>query len=138
MLKSIKLAAGLSVVLLTLTTGCGLSKKVSNKFSDKYKPNPTKTALASHLQKIGAKMYGADWCLACNGQKQEFGKEAFSKIQYIQCDPAGENPQVALCEKAKLTSYPSWEINGKLTCQGGCSLDDLANLSGYTGERKFK
>jgi hypothetical protein len=136
--KSTILAATISVVLLTLTTSCSLSKKVSNQFSDKYKPNPTKTALATHLQNIGAKMYGTHWCLACKGQKKEFGQEAFSKINYIECDPGGANPQVALCDKAQLTSYPTWEIKGKLTCQGGCSLDDLADLSGYKGERKFK
>lgn len=134
MLKSTKLAASISIVLLTLTTGCSVSKKLS----DKFIPNPSKTALASHLQKIGAKMYGTYWCLACKGQKQSFGKEAFTKITYIECDPGGEKPQVALCEKAKVSSYPSWEINGKLTCQGGCSLNDLANLSGFKGERNFK
>jgi len=134
MLKSTKLAASVSVVLLTLTTGCSVSKKLT----DKFIPNPSKTALASHLQQIGAKMYGTHWCLACKGQKQSFGKEAFTKITYIECDPGGEKPQVALCEKAKVSSYPSWEINGKLTCQGGCSLNDLANLSGFKGERNFK
>jgi hypothetical protein len=133
MLKSKRFAAAVSVALLTLTTGCSVSKKLS----DKFVPNPSKEALASHLQKAGAKMYGTHWCIACQGQKQEFGKEAFSKITYIECDPGGQNPQVELCRKLNVTSFPTWEINGKFDCQGGCSLDKLADLSGYKGDRNF-
>lgn len=133
MLKSLKFAAAVSVTLLTLTTGCAASKKLSNKFI----PNPSKEALASHLQKQEAKMYGTYWCLACKGQKQSFGKEAFKKITYIECDPAGPNPQVALCKNLNINSFPTWEIKGQLSCQGGCSLDKLAELSGYQGDRNF-
>ncbi|NEO22297.1 MAG: hypothetical protein F6K57_24065, partial [Moorea sp. SIO4A5] len=37
---------------------------------------PSATSLSDHLNKIGAKMYGAYWCPYCTKQKQMFG-EAF-------------------------------------------------------------
>ena len=36
-------------------------------------------ALAKHLSKTGAKMYGAFWCGHCANQKEVFGKEAFTE-----------------------------------------------------------
>lgn len=130
MLKFKRLAATIPVVLLLMTTGCTtLSEYQSRKTS--------KLALASHLQQNNAKMYGATWCVTCTGQKKWFGKEAFSKITYIECDPGGENAKPDLCRKLNINSFPTWEINGKLTCIGGCSLDKLANESGYKGPRDF-
>lgn len=82
-------------------------------------------------------MYGTYSCIACKGQRKEFGKQAFNQINYIECDPAGSNPQVELCRQKNITAYPTWEINGKIDCLGGCSLDKLADLSGYKGERDF-
>lgn len=94
-------------------------------------------ALAQHLSKQGAKMYGADWCPYCTRQKQLFGEQAFSKINYLECDARGKNPQVNLCRRANITGFPTWEINGKMY-PGMRSLNDLATLSGYRGSRNFK
>lgn len=134
MLKYTKLTLTFSIVFLTLTTGCSLSKKVSKKFIQ----NPSTLALAKYLKQNNARMYGTFWCLACQGQKKAFGKQAVSQITYIECDPGGQNPQVELCRKANVTGYPTWEMNGKLFCQGGCSLETLANESGYQGDRNFE
>jgi uncharacterized membrane protein/glutaredoxin len=94
-------------------------------------------ALAQHLKQIGAKMYGAYWCPHCHDQKQLFGKEAFSNITYIECDPSGKNAQPDLCKAAKIESYPTWEINGKLY-SGTQPLEQLATASGYKGPQNFK
>ncbi|MFB2920694.1 vitamin K epoxide reductase family protein [Aerosakkonema funiforme] len=94
-------------------------------------------ALAAHLKQVGAKMYGAYWCPHCHEQKQLFGKEAFSQIGYIECDPKGKNPQPNLCQTAKVQSYPTWVINGQ-SVAGTQSLEKLAQMSGYTGARNFK
>jgi hypothetical protein len=91
--------------------------------------NP-EVALALHLKKLGAKMYGAYWCPACTRQKQEFGEEAFKQITYIECDPAGENARPDLCRQANVPAYPTWEVNGQLY-RGVHSLEELAALSGY-------
>ncbi|MEB3337514.1 MAG: vitamin K epoxide reductase family protein [Leptolyngbyaceae bacterium] len=94
-------------------------------------------ALAQHLQKSGAKMYSAYWCPHCHDQKQLFGKEAFSQINSIECDPKGANARPDLCQAAKIEGFPTWDINGKFY-SGTQSLEELATLSGYQGPRNFQ
>jgi len=98
---------------------------------------PAEIALAEHLNEIGAKKYGAFWCPHCYEQKQLFGKTAFDKIDYIECDPRGTNPQPQACQEAGVQSYPSWEINGEMY-RGTQPLERLAELSDYQGSTNFK
>ena len=93
-------------------------------------------ALAMHLSKMGAKMYGTYWCSSCQWQQQQFGS-AFSQINYVECDPAGTNARPDLCDRAGVRSYPTWEFNGQLYRPGSYSLDALADISGYQGARNF-
>lgn len=93
------------------------------------------TDLALHLKKINAKMYGAYWCPHCTQQKEMFGN-AIKSINYVECDPRGENAKPSLCQTAKVTGYPTWEINGKQYV-GVQSLEELAKRSGYKGSTKF-
>jgi glutaredoxin len=92
-------------------------------------------ALAQHLSSIGARMYGAYWCPYCSRQEDLFGS-AFSEIEYVECDPRGENAQPQLCRSAGIQGYPTWEINGQFYA-GMRSLEELANLSGYSGPTNF-
>jgi uncharacterized membrane protein len=94
-------------------------------------------ALARHLKQIGAKEYIAWWCPHCHEQKQLFGKEAYSYINHIECDPQGKDAQPDLCKAAKIQSFPTWEISGK-QYSGVQSLKDLAQISGYDGPSNFK
>jgi hypothetical protein len=94
-----------------------------------------KLTLAQHLTSAGAKMYGTFWCGACQYQREEFG-EAFGQVVEIECDPRGKNPQPDLCRQAGVKAFPTWEVNGQLY-QGVRSLDELADLSGYQGDRNF-
>jgi hypothetical protein len=97
--------------------------------------SPT-VALAMHLQQIGAKMYATFWCSVCRRQEQQFGEEALSLINIIECDPRGKNAQPKLCRQSGIRAYPTWEINGQLY-EGGLPLETLADLSGYQGSRNF-
>jgi uncharacterized membrane protein len=94
-------------------------------------------ALAKHLTAIGAKEYGAFWCPHCYEQKQLFGKEAEKELNYVECDPQGNNPQTQACKDAGVKGFPSWNIKGQMT-SGTLSLEKLAELSGYTGPKDFK
>ncbi len=94
-------------------------------------------ALARHLQQIQAKMYGTYTCPHCHDQKELFGKEAFSFIQYIECSPAGKNAQPKLCQAANIVGVPTWEIQGQFYT-GVQSLEKLAEISGYKGATNFK
>lgn len=98
---------------------------------------PEQIALAAHLQRIKAKMYGAYWCPYCHKQQELFGKQAFTTLTYIECDPKGKNAQPDLCKAANIKAYPSWEIRGKYYT-GMQSLEKLALLSGYQGSRNFQ
>lgn len=107
---------------------------------------PSEIALAQHLTSVGAKMYGAYWCPHCHDQKQLFGKEATAQINYVECDPAGQNPQTAACQAAapqvqqqtgQNFGYPTWEVNGKYYT-GTQTLQELADASGYQGPRDFQ
>jgi uncharacterized membrane protein/glutaredoxin len=95
---------------------------------------PGSIALAEHLTKIGAKMYGAYWCPHCHEQKDLFGKEGAAKVPYIECADDGQNPQPDLCRKAGIKGFPTWELNGK-QYSGIQKLDELAKLSGYSGPK---
>lgn len=94
-------------------------------------------ALARHLRQIGAKEYGAYWCPHCHEQKELFGNQAASILDYVECDPKGKNSRTQLCEAAKIQGFPTWEINGKLYA-GTQSLEKLAEVSGYTGPTNFR
>jgi hypothetical protein len=96
----------------------------------------SKVALASHLKQIGAKFYATYWCAYCNKQRQMFGQQAFTQINSIECDPRGQNPRPDLCRKAKISAFPTWEINGQ-KYSGMQPLEQLAQISGYGGDRNF-
>ena len=93
-------------------------------------------ALTQHLKQVGAKMYGAFWCPHCQEQKQLFGQEAVAQLNYIECDPEGQNAQPEVCKAKGIQGLPTWEIKGKFY-EGTKSLEELANLSSYSGERNF-
>jgi uncharacterized membrane protein len=94
-------------------------------------------ALARHLTAVGAKNYSAYWCPFCHVQKELFGKQAMSEIDYVECDPGGQNPQPQLCQAAQIQGYPTWVINGE-QYSGMRPLSELAELSGYQGPSNFK
>ncbi|NEQ97010.1 MAG: vitamin K epoxide reductase family protein [Cyanothece sp. SIO2G6] len=98
---------------------------------------PAEISLAQHLSTIGARKFGAYWCPHCHDQKDLFGEEAFTYVNYVECAPDGYEAQAEVCQAAGVRGYPSWDINGEV--YGGVrSLNELADLSGYTGPRDFK
>jgi hypothetical protein len=98
---------------------------------------PAEIALAEHLTAVGATEYGAYWCPHCYEQKQLFGKEAFAKVNYIECDPDGPDAQTQACVDAGIRSYPTWIIDGE-TYNGTQTLEKLAEITGYEGASDFK
>lgn len=84
--------------------------------------------LAKHLNSVGAVLYGAFWCSHCYDQKQTFGKEAASMLNYVECDKRSQNSGNQLCKDKQVKGYPTWEINGKLY-SGDQSLEELEKIS---------
>lgn len=92
----------------TTTDARHISPPIQSKSTEKA------LSLAKQLNSLNARMYGAYFCPHCQDQKEEFGKEAFQKVQYVECTPDGQDAQLALCQRKGITSVPTWEVNGKL------------------------
>jgi uncharacterized membrane protein/Zn ribbon nucleic-acid-binding protein len=92
--------------------------------------DPTVRALAQHLDKSGAKFYGASWCPHCQEQKTLFGASD-SRLPYVECSPGGRRaPQARECQVARIETYPTWIIKG-LRHEGILTLKQLSDYSGF-------
>ncbi len=98
--------------------------------------SPAAVDLADHLSAEGAVMYSAYWCPHCHDQKELFGKQASDQLKVVECAPDGRDNQADLCKRKGLTGFPSWEIKGQID-SGVKPLSELADLSGYKGNRDF-
>lgn len=81
--------------------------------------------LAKCLTEKGVKFYGTYRCNYCKKQKDLFG-DAMQYIDYVECDPAGENGNPEACIKAKVERYPSWFFPGQGIEVGFHEAEDLA------------
>jgi glutaredoxin len=127
--------AGMRNSLATVLGKSEASKPEPVPSAQLIKSSPAQLALINHLNSVGAKLYATYWCPYCMRQQELFG-EAARKLQIVECDPNGKNAQPAACTSANVSSYPTWEINGK-QYPGMRSLDELALLSGYKGSLDF-
>jgi len=65
-------------------------------------------------------------------QKDLFEASA-DRLPYVECSPRGRGgTKASVCIKEKITSYPTWFINGTKH-EGVLTPKRLAALSGYTG-----
>ncbi|QLE58742.1 hypothetical protein [Nostoc sp. TCL26-01] len=143
MLAQIKLHYWFTISLISLTLGASApAQEISNNnqsgvITVESTSGTAEIALAQHLQQTKAKLYGAYWCSHCYEQVYLFGQPAFGLINRIECAPQGKNAQPEVCQAAKITGFPTWEINGKFYT-GVQSLPELANISGYQGTQNFQ
>jgi uncharacterized membrane protein len=94
--------------------------------------DPQTRALAVHIARSGAKMYGAYWCPHCQQQKAYFGASA-DRLPYVECSPNGQNgPEADVCRSEGIQSYPTWVINGKHLDEV-MTLKQLAEATGFQG-----
>lgn len=94
---------------------------------------PQAIELAKALQAKGITMYGAYWCPHCSRQKELFGAEAWSQMNYVECSPKGYGFQGAKACK-DVDGYPTFrDKTGKImNVSGERPLEFLAQLVGYT------
>lgn len=128
--------SGITVAMVTLISVLGIYSGIEGEGTS-ASSGSAQVQLAQHLADIDAQMFGAYWCSHCQNQKKMFGKEAFKKIDYVECDPKGENPRPQLCKEANIEGFPTWKIKGEFY-SGERTLEDLAQLSGYQGSRNFE
>ena len=99
---------------------------------------PQAVALAQHLSRVGARMYGAFWCSHCGEQKQLFGRQAAAELPYVECFPQGYRKGVPIaqaCEAQHLDGFPTWVFPDGTRVEGDQTLEKLGKLSGFTGAR---
>lgn len=96
--------------------------------------DPRLTALAQHLDRTGAKYYGAFWCPACREQSRLFAGSA-KYLPYVECSPDGRNGAVALdCVLPEIEGFPTWQIRGRYY-QQRFEPEELARMSGFRWNR---
>lgn len=92
--------------------------------------DPRLAALATHLEKTGAKFYGAYWCPHCQQQKALFAGAA-KRLPYVECSPNGPGTNQATdCQVLEIHDYPTWIIDGH-RFERVLPVEELARLSGY-------
>ncbi len=86
---------------------------------------------AKCLTEKGGVMYGAFWCPHCAKVKKNFG-ESFRHIEYVECDPRGDNEQSLLCIEKGIEAYATFEFNNDPTTRlvGEPTFEELAVASG--------
>jgi len=93
------------------------------------KNNPSLDEFAECITEKGATLYGTYWCGNCKKQKELFG-DSLSKINYVECDPRGENANAALCTVKNVERVPMWEFADGTTTIGVSELETLADKTG--------
>jgi hypothetical protein len=84
--------------------------------------------LAKRMKEKGITFYGAYWCPHCSRQKEIFGRQAMSYLDYVECSPKGYGYQ-GLCKN--VDGYPTFR-NGKITFSGEHNLEYFAQQVGMT------
>jgi len=64
-------------------------------------------AFAQCITEQGAIMYGAFWCPHCARTKKMFGS-SFQYVEYVECDPRGDNEQSERCIAEGIEEYDTW------------------------------
>jgi glutaredoxin len=132
-----RLGATVAIGLLLVGSSCA-SRRTSVKadWATATPATPATLALVAHLNQQEAKLYTTYWCPYCQRQQLLFGS-AVANLKVVECDPNGENARPEECSQAQVSSYPTWQINGKLY-RGLRSREDLALISGYPGSQQFE
>ncbi|MCA9478550.1 MAG: hypothetical protein KC535_05375 [Nanoarchaeota archaeon] len=84
---------------------------------------------ATCLTEQGAVMYGTFWCPHCASMKKEFGT-SFQKVNYVECDPRGDDEQSELCLEKGIQDYTTWEFHDGSRLVGEPSLEELSEKTG--------
>ncbi len=92
-------------------------------------PREDVDSFAQCLTEKGAVMYGAFWCPHCAQTKKNFGS-SFRYIDYVECDPRGDNEQAELCIAKKIDAYDTWEFADGSRVVGEPSFEELSAGTG--------
>jgi len=86
-------------------------------------------SFAKCLTDSGTVMYGTFWCPHCAKTKAMFGS-SFQYVNYVECDPRGDDEQSFLCIEKEIEAYDTWEFASGDRVIGEPSFEQLAAGSG--------
>jgi hypothetical protein len=86
-------------------------------------------AFAQCLTQKGVTFYGAFWCPHCQRTKAMFGG-ASEYLPYVECSTPDGQSQDAVCNKAGVVEYPTWQFPDGSRLVGETGLEALAEKSG--------
>jgi len=89
--------------------------------------SPRAEQIGARLAEHDARMFGAFWCSHCINQKETLGKEAFGRLEYVECDAQAADTQKLRCNAEGIRGYPTWQVDGELF-PGEKSLEELEEL----------
>jgi thioredoxin-related protein len=92
-------------------------------------------AFAKCLSESDTVMYGAFWCPHCAKTKKKFGS-SFQYVNYVECDPRGDNEQSELCIEKGIEKYDTWEFSDGTRVVGEPSFELLAEGIGCTAPQE--
>lgn len=81
--------------------------------------------LAQCIADSDATFYGAYWCPHCQEQKAMFGRSA-DLLPYKECSTPNGQDQIAECDEADVTGYPTWVFADGSRLEGTHPLETLA------------
>lgn len=105
----------------------GVSTNSADKSADDYT-----TKLAQALTLKGMVMYGSANDDQTKSQKNLFG-DAFSKVDYVECDASLPNANVDECAANNIVVYPTWVYQEK-SYEHQQTLADLAQIINFDGK----
>ncbi len=105
--------------LLIIFAGCTQNTIPSGKYD----------AFAQCLTDEGAVMYGAFWCQHCAKVKASFG-DSFKKVNYVECDSKGENPNPQACIDKGIEAYATFIFSDGSRLVGEPTLQELSQKTG--------
>src|SRR3989344_4952723 len=86
---------------------------------------------AKCINEKGVVMYGAYWCSHCQEQKKRFGT-SFQYVNYVECDPRGDNGNPNLCDEKGVKGYPTWIFSDGTRKEQVLSMDELSTATSCT------
>lgn len=113
-----KYTAFLTIIVLMLSA-CSTQKYPQEKVDE----------FSKCLTEKGVSMYGTFWCPHCAKVKKSFGP-SFQYINYIECDPRGDNEQSEFCIEKKIENYATFEFSDGSRIEGEPTFEELAEKSG--------
>ncbi|CAB9515132.1 Vitamin K epoxide reductase family [Seminavis robusta] len=93
--------------------------------------------ISQQLESLQGSLFGSYWDPHTFEQKERLGKEAFSKLSYVECAKDADNSQLDLCKEKHVQVVPTWQINGEMY-PGDQDLDELEEIIASSSKKSNK